>query len=373
MNESTGRASAAQPAAVPAVEVEDLCRSFGTFTALDHISLTIREGEFFSLLGPSGCGKTTLLRIIAGLDLADGGKLRIGGRDMLAVPAHQRPVNTVFQSYALFPHMTIRDNVAFGLKMKKVPAAEIGERVQRALDMVQIASFADRKPAQLSGGQKQRVAQARALINEPKVLLLDEPLGALDLKLRKELQVELLTLQRRLGITFIFVTHDQEEALVMSDRIALMYRGKIEQLGEAEEIYERPRTRFVSQFLGSSNLIETRRVLARNGSQLTAETSVGALEVAGTGAGTFQGDKPTLAIRPEKVALLPAGTTGPNHLPVTVTQLIYIGSETHYRLDASGLALSAYAMNEKVGSQGLEIGHTATAYLPPAGILILED
>jgi ABC-type Fe3+/spermidine/putrescine transport system ATPase subunit len=239
----------------PAVEVEGLSRRFGDFTALDHVDLTIREGEFFSLLGPSGCGKTTLLRILAGLDLPDEGTVRIGGVDAGDIPPHRRPVNTVFQSYALFPHMTVRDNVAFGLRMKRVPPAALAERVDRALDMVQIEHFADRKPAQLSGGQKQRVALARAFINEPEVLLLDEPLGALDLKLRKELQVELSALQKRLGITFVFVTHDQEEALVMSDRIAVMRAGKIEQLGEAHALYERPRNRFVGQFLGSCNLL----------------------------------------------------------------------------------------------------------------------
>ncbi len=359
------------PSAAPAVEVERLCRRFGGFQALDDVSLAIRQGEFFSLLGPSGCGKTTLLRILGGLDLADSGSVRIGGRDMREVPAHRRPVNTVFQSYALFPHMTVEANVAFGLRMKKVPPAEIADRVRRALEMVEIQGFAGRKPAQLSGGQKQRVALARALINEPEVLLLDEPLGALDLKLRKQLQVELKGLQRRLGITFVFVTHDQEEALVMSDRIALMRAGRIEQVGEAEEIYERPRTRFVSQFLGSCNLVSAHSVAAGGNGALYADTSLGRLRVAGAGAAAC--DACTLAIRPEKVGLGAAAESGENRLPVTVRELIYIGSETHYLLDAGGQELLAYAMNEKVGSQGFDRGQQATAYLPPAGLQVLED
>ncbi len=253
---------AGQPSAAPAspgtfaIEAHNLVRRFGQTEALARVSVNIRKGEFFSLLGPSGCGKTTLLRLIAGLDLPDSGALKIGGRDAASIPAHKRPVNTVFQSYALFPHLSVHDNVAFGLRMKKIPAREIAERVERIMALVQITPFADRRPAQLSGGQKQRVALARALVNEPEVLLLDEPLGALDLKLRKELQVELSQLQRRLGITFIFVTHDQEEALVMSDRIAVMNAGKIEQLDGVEELYEQPRTRFVARFLGSCNLLE---------------------------------------------------------------------------------------------------------------------
>ncbi len=369
---------------VAAVEVRNLRREFGDFIALDDISLRIRQGEFFSLLGPSGCGKTTLLRIIAGLDLADSGAVLLSGVDVAEVPAHLRPVNTVFQSYALFPHLSVRDNVAFGLKMKKVAASELGSRVDRVLDLVRITSFADRKPAQLSGGQKQRVALARALVNEPQVLLLDEPLGALDLKLRKELQVELLALQRQLGITFVFVTHDQEEALVMSDRIALMRAGRIEQLGAAEDLYERPRTRFVSQFLGSCNLIDV-TTATRDGDALVAETPFGRLRAAGSGSsenspGTSKQGVKTVAIRPEKVALLAAKTIGENHIPAIVRELIYIGSETHYLLapispsgEASTTSFTAYAMNARIGSQGLSLGHEVTLHLPPAGLFPLED
>jgi spermidine/putrescine transport system ATP-binding protein len=356
---------------ISAIEVDNLVRHFGDVRALDHVSVSIRAGEFFSLLGPSGCGKTTLLRCIGGLDIPDEGTIRINGTDVREIPAHKRPVNTVFQSYALFPHLTIRDNIAFGLRMKKVAPPQIEQRVHRVMDMVQITKLADRKPAQLSGGQKQRVALARAIVNEPQVLLLDEPLGALDLKLRKELQIELLALQRRLGITFIYVTHDQEEALVMSDRIAVMRAGQIEQMGEAEALYERPRTRYVSTFLGSCNLIEA-TVRHRNGAEALVSTPIGELRVA---SGMIPDrNQFTLAIRPEKVSLGgPQESAGENRIPVLVTEVIYIGSETHYVLKAGSQTLTAEAMNVKVGSQGFEIGQAAVVYLPPAGLLVLDD
>jgi spermidine/putrescine transport system ATP-binding protein len=359
------------PTDTPAIEVENLVRRFGDVCALDHVSVKIRKGEFFSLLGPSGCGKTTLLRIVGGLDIADEGVVRIDGIDAREIPAHKRPVNTVFQSYALFPHMTVADNIAFGLRMKKVPKPEIADRVKKVMDMVEIPQLSGRKPAQLSGGQKQRVALARAIINEPSVLLLDEPLGALDLKLRKQLQVELLTIQRRVGITFIYVTHDQEEALVMSDRIAVMRAGKIEQMGEAESIYERPRTRYVSTFLGSCNLLDA-TVRQRNATGAIVSTLAGELRVA---SGTLPDrDKFTIAIRPEKVSLCAPGEgAGENRIPVKVEQLLYIGSETHYLLRAGQQTLTAEAMNVKVGSQGFDIGADAVAYLPAGGLLVLDD
>ncbi|MCG3147834.1 MAG: Vitamin B12 import ATP-binding protein BtuD [Verrucomicrobiae bacterium] len=354
----------------PAIEVENLVRQFGDVFALDHVSVSIRKGEFFSLLGPSGCGKTTLLRCIGGLDIPDEGVIRIDGTDAREIPAHKRPVNTVFQSYALFPHLTVRGNIAFGLQMKKVAKPEIEERVKRVMDMVQIAKLADRKPAQLSGGQKQRVALARAIVNEPSVLLLDEPLGALDLKLRKELQIELLALQRRLGITFVYVTHDQEEALVMSDRIAVMRAGKIEQMGEAEALYENPRTRYVSTFLGSCNLLEA-TVRQRTPTGAVVQTTVGELRVEGS---IPDRNKFTLAIRPEKVALCaPGESAGENRIKVKVVEVIYIGSETHYVLKAGEQPLSAEAMNVKVGHQGFDIGQDAVVHLPAAGLLVLDD
>ena len=360
---------------IPAIEVENIVRRFGNVEALSHVSVRIRPGEFFSLLGPSGCGKTTLLRIIGGLDMPDEGVVRIDGVDAREIPCHKRPVNTVFQSYALFPHLTVHDNIAFGLRMKHVAKPEIVERVKKVMDLVEIAQLGNRKPAQLSGGQKQRVALARAVVNEPQVLLLDEPLGALDLKLRKQLQVELLQLQRRLKITFVYVTHDQEEALVMSDRIAVMRAGKIEQMGEAESLYEHPHTRYVSQFLGSCNLIDA-TVTRRGQTDAVVDSIVGALRVefGQNPPAAVQRDKFTLAIRPEKVTLCrPEESAGENRIRVRVEELLYIGSETHYVLRAGEQRLTAEAMNVKVGSQGFDIGQEAVVYLPAAGLLVLDD
>ncbi len=362
-----------RPSGHPAVEVQGLTRRFGEHVALDEVSLAVRQGEFFSLLGPSGCGKTTLLRILAGLDLPDQGSVRIEGVDASGVPAHRRPVNTVFQSYALFPHMPVRDNVAFGLRMKKVSAAETAERVDRMMDLVQIRSFADRKPAQLSGGQKQRVALARALVNEPRVLLLDEPLGALDLKLRKELQVELSSLQRRLKITFVYVTHDQEEALVMSDRIAVMKAGRIEQVDESHHLYERPRTRFVGQFLGSCNLLDA-AVRERRGESVVVDTAVGPLRLESGALGTLDRRSFSLAIRPEKVLVLPPSEgAGENRVTARVAQIIYIGSETHYMLEAGSARLMAYALNAGAGAPTYSVGDSCVAALPSSSLVVLED
>lgn len=363
------------PSTEPLIEIKNVTKRFGDFTALDNVSVTIFKGEFFSLLGPSGCGKTTLLRIIAGLEVATEGQIIIAGQDSLKIPVHKRPVNTVFQSYALFPHMTVWQNIAFGLKMKQVPKAEIERRVDRIMEIVQITSLADRKPSALSGGQRQRVALSRAVVNEPQVLLLDEPLGALDLKLRKELQLELMSLQRRLGICFVCVTHDQEEALTMSDRIAVVNHGRIEQLGAAEDMYERPKTRFVSNFLGSANIIEA-TVTARDDRGVMVSTAAGPLRVdfALNPRECCKQDKFTLAIRPEKVTLVESPTEkSVNCIPVTVQELLYIGSETHYRLDAGGMCLSSEAMNSKAGSQGFDVGQKAYAHLLPAGLVVLDD
>jgi spermidine/putrescine transport system ATP-binding protein len=379
-NASASEAGANVPA--PAIEAVGLVRRFGRVEALAEVSVKIRKGEFFSLLGPSGCGKTTLLRLIAGLDLPDAGTLKIGGISAEDIPAHKRPVNTVFQSYALFPHLTVRDNVAFGLRMKKVAAAQIAERVARAMTLVQINELAGRKPEQLSGGQKQRVAVARALINEPDVLLLDEPLGALDLKLRKQLQVELNQLQRRLGITFIYVTHDQEEALVMSDRIAVMNAGRIEQLDTAEELYERPNTRFVAQFLGSCNLIEA-TVTGTDARCFRVQSALGKLRV---GLPTAAGDlarararlkpdlKVTLAIRPEKIYLATKDELPfENCVAAKIEDLVYSGAETQYRLRVGDQRLSAVSLNVRVGHQGFHNGKSVLGYLPKAALILLDD
>ena len=354
----------------PAVQVEKLTRRFGEVLALDHINLSIQQGEFFSLLGPSGCGKTTLLRIIAGLEIPDEGTIHIGGVEASGLPAHRRPVNTVFQSYALFPHLNVWENVAFGLRMKKVPPPEIEQRVRKVMALVEIEPLAQRKPNQLSGGQKQRVALDRAIVNEPQVLLLDEPLGALDLKLRKQLQIELRSLQRRLGITFIYVTHDQDEALVLSDRIAVMRDGKVEQLGDAETLYECPRTRFVSQFLGSCSLIEA-RVKQRSPNHTLVETAMGELKI--SSAAPAQ-EKITLAIRPEKVQFLPCpADAGENRIHARIEQVIYVGSGTHYELRAGSQPLSAELMNTHVGSNNFQIGQEVMVWLPPGALIILDD
>ncbi|WP_288402570.1 ABC transporter ATP-binding protein [uncultured Deinococcus sp.] len=339
---------------------------------LDDVDLDIRRGEFFSLLGPSGCGKTTLLRILAGFEQADAGAVVIGGRDMTGVPAHQRPVNTVFQSYALFPHLSVADNVAFGLRQKGLRGPALRDRVNRALETVRIQDFGARRPDQLSGGQRQRVALARAIVNEPEVLLLDEPLSALDLKLRKELQVELSNLQETLGITFVFVTHDQEEALVMSDRIAVMNRGRIEQLGRAEELYERPRTAFVANFLGSSNLIPgTVAELTPEGA--VVRTAHGPLLTL-HGAGLRVGQDVTLSIRPEKLRMERDDETEGNEVRARVDDIVYTGAENQYLLEAGGQRLMAFQLNADIGAdEDFDYDEEVALYLPPASLVVLED
>jgi spermidine/putrescine transport system ATP-binding protein len=313
-----------------AIELRDVVKQFGEIYAVDHVTLQIRDGEFFSMLGPSGCGKTTTLRMIAGFEYPTSGQIRIHGREMATTPPHQRPVNTVFQSYALFPHMTVAQNVAFGLEMKRVPRAEVGPRVQAALEQVRLTGFADRRPRQMSGGQQQRVALARALVNSPEVLLLDEPLGALDQKLRKELQLELKSLQRRVGITFIFVTHDQEEALTMSDRIAVMSQGKVLQIGTPTEIYERPTCKFVADFIGETNFIDG-TVIENGDAYATIETPDGIRLRGITPRPVRMGEQATLSIRPEKVRIVPPeDARAPNTytMPVRVELVSYIGSDT---------------------------------------------
>ncbi|MBK9139250.1 MAG: ABC transporter ATP-binding protein [Verrucomicrobia bacterium] len=348
-----------------------LVKRFGGVTALDQVGLAVRRGEYFALLGPSGCGKTTLLRVIAGLEQPDAGTLEMAGRDVLPIPAHRRPVNTVFQSYALFPHLSVADNVSFGLRMKRVPPAEVTERTRRAMELAQIADLAERMPAQLSGGQKQRVALARALVNEPAVLLLDEPLGALDLKLRQQLQTELRALQRRLGITFIHVTHDQTEALALSDRLAVMQRGRIEQVGEPTAVYERPRTRFVADFLGACNLIPGRWQPSADGP--TVITEIGRLVIGLNGRAAPAAEDVTLAIRPEWIRLAPvAGPAEPNSCVAVVESLTYVGAETRLTLRAGRLLLTGSRLND-AATPARAAGETVRIILPPAALVVLED
>jgi spermidine/putrescine transport system ATP-binding protein len=320
----------------------------GTFRAVDHVSLDIREGEFFSLLGPSGCGKSTTLRLLAGFEQPTAGRIEIEAQPMVGVPPYARPVNMVFQSYALFPHLTVAQNLAFGLEMKRVPRPEIERRVAEALELVRLPGMGPRRPGQLSGGQQQRVALARALINEPEVLLLDEPLGALDLKLRKEMQLELKHLQQRVGITFVYVTHDQEEALTMSDRIAVMDQGRVLQVGPPTLIYERPNCRFVADFIGEANFLDGRVVDTADG-LATVALAGDAMTVRGLAQGDMvPGQAVTVAVRPEKLRLSPErpGETG-NAFPAVVEEVTYIGSDTRVVIRlGGGLALSAWDTND---------------------------
>ena len=320
----------------PAVELRNLTKVFPDpqgepVVAVDNINLTIYDGEFFSLLGPSGCGKTTTLRMIAGLELPTSGSVLIHGQEMAKQPAFRRPVNTVFQRYALFPHMTIWDNVAFGLKMKKRPKDEIEQRVADVLRLVRLERMGGRKPSQLSGGQQQRVALARALVNNPEVLLLDEPLGALDLKLRQAMQDELKRIQQQVGITFIYVTHDQEEALAMSDRIAVMNEGLVLQVDEPYDLYEDPETRFVADFIGETNFLEG-EVTDHDGEQTHVKLVTGQMAtVPHEGNKLPVGAKVTLAIRPEKIFI---GSGDPpdvrNVFVGRVHNITYLGTDTYY-------------------------------------------
>ena len=317
-----------------AVDVRDAIKRYGDFTALQQISLGIRDNEFFTLLGPSGCGKTTLLRLIAGFEDVTEGGIYLFGDEIETLPPHKRPVNTVFQNYALFPHMSVLDNVGFGREMKGSPRKEAAIRAGEMLDLVQLSQFAKRKPAQLSGGQQQRVALARALAPSPKVLLLDEPLSALDLKLRKAMQIELKHIQRETGITFIFVTHDQEEALTMSDRIAVMSAGRLQQLGAPRDIYEHPRNMFVADFIGDTNLLEVSVDSIADG---RAQCHIGGGHelVCDAVEGVNVGAKVHLSVRPERLVLSDGASDG-NSLKGTVTENIYIGTDISTMIDLDG-------------------------------------
>jgi spermidine/putrescine transport system ATP-binding protein len=319
--------------AIPSVELQEVTKRFDDLVAVDDLTLDFAQGEFFTLLGPSGCGKTTTLRMIAGFERPTAGAIRIEGADVAELPPHRRPTNTVFQNYALFPHMSVRDNVAFGLRRKRLDRAEVKRRVSDELGRVGLAAEANRRPAQLSGGQQQRVALARALVNLPKVLLLDEPLGALDLKLRKGLQVELKRIQRDVGITFVYVTHDQEEALTMSDRIAVMNRGRVEQVGGPEDVYDFPATTFVAGFIGVSNLMPaivsgSGEVRLDRGPAVPAETD-----------GFSAGERCHAVVRPEKLSVEPADgapaatSNGRPRVEGIVESSLYLGTSTQIAVD----------------------------------------
>ena len=349
------------------ITIVDLTKRFGEVAAVDGINLEMPPAEFFTMVGPSGCGKTTTLRMIAGFERPTAGQILLDGVDMSQTPPHRRDVNTVFQSYALFPHKTVAENVGFGLKYKRVTKAEHAARVAEALALVQLTGYETRSPTQLSGGQQQRVALARALVLKPKVLLLDEPLSALDARLRKDLQVELKSLQQNLGISFVFVTHDQEEALTMSDRVAVMNEGRVEQCGPPREIYEAPATLFVADFLGVSNLIAAESAgsgadgcrLAVGDFSLRAEQG----QLAATGSVKAM-------IRPERVRIEPHGTPGENRLPGMVEHSVFLGSfqEVIVRLATGGVVKSVVAND---GSTPYPQGTPVAVHLPADGLRVL--
>jgi spermidine/putrescine transport system ATP-binding protein len=321
----------------PSVRLEGVTKKFGDLVAVREIDLDIAPGGFFTMLGPSGCGKTTTLRMVAGFEQPTTGRVQIEGADVAGLPPHKRPTNTVFQSYALFPHMTVADNVGYGLKRRRVDGAEIKRRVEAELERVGLATEANRRPAQLSGGQQQRVALARALVNLPKVLLLDEPLGALDLKLRKGLQIELKRIQREVGITFVYVTHDQEEALTMSDRIAVMNRGRIEQVAGPEDVYERPTTTFVAGFIGVSNLMPG-EVTQANGAQSRVRLDSG-VEIEAPTDGIATGERCHAIVRPEKLRLDPSEASAPAGWPSVegmVESSVFLGTATQIVVRLAG-------------------------------------
>ena len=337
----------------PLIRIERVTKRFGDFTAVNQVDLEIRQGEFFALLGASGCGKTTLLRMLGGFETPTEGRILIDGVDVSTVPPYERPVNMMFQSYALFPHMTVEQNIAFGLQQDKMPKAQIAERVKAMLDMVQMTPYAKRKPAQLSGGQKQRVALARSLAKQPKVLLLDEPLGALDKKLREQTQLELVNIQDKVGITFIIVTHDQEEAMTMASRVGIMKEGQIAQIGTPFEVYETPNSRFVGDFIGNANMIEG-AVISGEG----AEWKIGAGKIDATltahhEAGLQVGAQVTVMVRPEKMILGREAAPGVNSVSGKVSDIAYLGDMSIYHVKLpSGQKLQVSQANLRHGGSG---------------------
>ncbi len=350
------------------IELVSLTKRF-TEVAVDNIDLQIASGEFFSLLGPSGCGKTTTLRLIAGFEQPTAGRILLDDVDVSAVPPHKRNVNTVFQSYALFPFLTVFDNVAFGLRNQRLPKAEVRNRVYSALELVHLREFERRRPSQLSGGQQQRVALARALVLQPSVLLLDEPLGALDAKLRRSLKVGLKTLQGQVGITFLYVTHDQEEALTMSDRLAVMRDGKIVQLGVPSMVYEEPADTYVADFLGVSNLMKVDVISRGPGSQ--CDVRLGDCELHAEHGGIDAPDHSHAVIRPERVKIEDYGSAGPNRVPAMVERLVYLGSSTQVYLRlAAGCDVQVLMNNDGI-PQKLTQGTPVHAYFAPDALRVL--
>jgi spermidine/putrescine transport system ATP-binding protein len=355
-----------------AISLEGVRKRFGSVEAVREMSAEIRDGEFFTMLGPSGCGKTTTLRMIAGFEQPDEGQILLRGADVTDVPPNHRNVNMVFQHYALFPHMSIYDNVAFGLKLKKLPKGETKERVTEMLRVVALEGYERRRPSQLSGGQQQRVALARALVNRPAALLLDEPLGALDVKLRKQLQLELKRIQAELGTTFVYVTHDQEEALAMSNRIAVMNNGLVEQIGSPREIYEHPRTAFCADFIGSLNAFDF-RVDAVDGDLAVMRLAEGERLVVAATSETRAGATVKVAVRPESIRIDAANGRAPeegSRLDGTIAQAVYLGSLTQFHVDTAAGRIVSHRMNDEI-SAGLGEGRRVTLTWSPEHASVL--
>ena len=371
---------------MPLLRIDAVVKKFGAFRAVDGLSLDIRAGEFFALLGPSGCGKTTLLRMLAGFETPDEGRILLAGKDLAQIPPHERPVNMMFQNYALFPHLSVRDNIAFGLKRAGMPRAEINTRVAEMVALVKLEGLERRKPDQLSGGQKQRVALARSLARRPQVLLLDEPLAALDKKLRESTQLELMELQRRLGLTFIIVTHDQEEAMTVAGRIGVMDSGRLEQVATPRELYEAPRSRWVAEFVGDINLFDG-QIEPREGGPVTMAPR---LAIATRNAGTVYVAEPRqpltkanvcVAIRPEKVKLSRRGpapsdnTDALNRLEGVVTDVSYLGGLTAYKvkLDSGAVLRSSMANTARIDLDAYSPGQRVVAWFTPDDCVVLEQ
>jgi putrescine transport system ATP-binding protein len=371
----------AEAADIPLLRIDAVVKKFGVFRAVDRLSLDIKAGEFFALLGPSGCGKTTLLRMLAGFETPDEGRILLAGSDIARVLPHQRPVNMMFQNYALFPHLTVRDNIAFGLKRAGLPRPEIDARVAEMVALVKLDGFEQRKPDQLSGGQKQRVALARSLARRPQVLLLDEPLAALDKKLRESTQFELMELQRRLGTTFVIVTHDQEEAMTVADRIGVMDGGRLEQVASPRELYEAPGSRWIAEFVGDVNIFEGQLASQEAGRLLVSTRDAGTISVA-------EPRQPIgktilcVAIRPEKVKLSRRGpvsdavnTHAINRLEGVVTDVSYLGGVTSYKvkLDSGATIRSSMANTARIDIDAYSASHRVVAWFTPDDCVVLEQ
>ncbi|HEX8322545.1 MAG TPA: ABC transporter ATP-binding protein [Tepidisphaeraceae bacterium] len=355
------------------VEFISVTKRWGSFTAVDDVSLKIRAGEFLTLLGPSGCGKTTMLRMISGFEHPTSGRVLLDGRDVTGDPPYRREVNQVFQSYALFPHLTVRENIEFGLKMKKVERDELRRRVDEAVRIVALAEYQRRRPHQLSGGQRQRVALARAIVNRPKVLLLDEPLSALDASLRHTMQIELKRLQAKLGITFVFVTHDQEEALTMSDRIAVINHGRVEQIDSVQDIYHRPRTRFVAEFIGKANVIDA-AIVGGGVENVRVNVEAGLeLDVCRDGA-AVRGDRVRVAVRPEKINVTAHRPAGVNAFEVTVEEELFRGAIDELCVrTAGGTELTVLVANEGRMEAAVHRGDRVWCQIHPEDAVLIED